>query len=130
MAEEYTNKFSQKDKGEDESIQSKNSEAQDIENQMAILPEDDELYKELQTKLLTAKNDAEKLKQQKQEGAIQDEIVQLFSKLLEGHKTHWEYKVNLLSYQLKNLIGDTLCSAGYIAYLGVFDSAYRREITA
>ena len=47
MAEEYTNKLSQKDKGEDESIQSKNSEAQDIENQMAILPEDDELYKEL-----------------------------------------------------------------------------------
>ena len=79
---------------------------------------------------MTAKNDAEKFKQEKQEGAIKDEIVQMFSELLGGHKTHWEDKVNLLSKQLENLIGDTLCSAGYIAYLGVFDSAYRREITA
>ena len=47
MAEEYINKLSQKANGEDESLQEKKSEAQDIENQMAILPEDDELYKEL-----------------------------------------------------------------------------------
>lgn len=46
---------------------------------------------------------------------------------LGGEKTRWTESATLLSTQLTALAGDMLLSAGYIAYLGPFTSAYRHD---
>ena len=47
--------------------------------------------------------------------------------LLQGR---WEESVRLLDFKLKGLVGNTLVSAGMVAYVGPFTSGYRQELAA
>jgi dynein heavy chain len=48
---------------------------------------------------------------------------------LGGEKGRWDDLAKKLSVFYVNLSGDVLVSAGMIAYLGAFTSAYRQEIS-
>ncbi len=48
---------------------------------------------------------------------------------LGGEKTRWNEAATDLGVQFDNLTGDILISAGLVAYLGAFTSAYRQEQT-
>lgn len=48
---------------------------------------------------------------------------------LGGEKERWQQASQELQVIYDNLLGDVLISAGVIAYLGVFTSAFREECT-
>ena len=43
-------------------------------------------------------------------------------------QVRWAESVAELDFKLQGLIGDTLVSAGSVAYLGAFNGKYRREL--
>lgn len=43
-------------------------------------------------------------------------------------KVRWAESVDDLDFKLKGLVGDTLVSAGAVAYLGAFTSKYRHNM--
>ena len=45
-------------------------------------------------------------------------------------QVRWEEAVRLLNFKLKGLVGNTLVSAGMVAYVGPFTSGYRQELAA
>ena len=42
----------------------------------------------------------------------------------------WEESVRLLDFKLQGLVGNTLVSAGMVAYVGPFTSAYRQDLAS
>ena len=45
-------------------------------------------------------------------------------------QVRWEESVRLLDFKLKGLVGNTLVSAGMVAYVGPFTSAYRQDLAS
>lgn len=60
--------------------------------------------------------------------SIQLERAKTLIESLGGEKGRWKELGNDLKIQYEKLTGDVICSAGMIAYLGPFTSAFRTKI--
>ncbi|KAK2187819.1 hypothetical protein NP493_153g03014 [Ridgeia piscesae] len=87
-------------------------------------------FEMLQQQYVDSVNQRESLKEHKALTALRLERASILIEALSNEKVRWEEAVRLLDFKLKGLVGNTLVSAGMVAYVGPFTSGYRQELAA
>ena len=92
---------------------------------MSALREVQEKVSKLNRDLEESIQTAESLKQQKEKAQVQLGRAEKLVSGLASEADRWKISAARLEEDLKNLTGNILLSAGFIAYLGPFTSNYR-----
>ena len=82
----------------------------------------------LQQQYQDSVNQRESLKERKHLTGLRLQRASVLIEALVDEKVRWAESVDDLDIKLKGLVGDTLVSAGAVAYLGAFTNKYRHSL--
>ena len=99
-----------------------------LSTKMAALKEVQDTVNELKRNLDNSVHREESLKQQQKTAEIQLERAKKLVNGLSSEAERWKQSADRLEADKKNLVGNILLSAAFIAYLGPFTSNYRSEL--